>query len=139
MTTMPQRQGVLRPVRGLRRERRAVLLLTWGSLLPVVGPVAWVVGQVLLWSSHRWQLRHKLLGTLVWPLGYVPVIFLLTAPGQGCWSLNGGSEVCEGSALPGYVGIPLVGVLVGAPLVVSTVLMVVARNRREREVARARA
>ncbi|GAB3658613.1 hypothetical protein GCM10027596_15130 [Nocardioides korecus] len=136
---MSQDVDVTRPVRGLLRESEALFLLTLGSALPLIGPVAWIVGQVLLWSSDRWQLRHKVLGTLVWPLGYLPVVFLLTAPAQGCWSSNGGPEVCEGTVVPAYLGIPVLVLLVGAPLVVAAVLMAVARGRRQHEVARARA
>ncbi|GGM43532.1 hypothetical protein GCM10012275_13130 [Longimycelium tulufanense] len=33
--------------------------------MPVVG---WVVGVVALWTRHCWNLRTKVLATLVWPL-----------------------------------------------------------------------
>jgi hypothetical protein len=55
----------LRPP-GTGLELAAVLLLSAGSLVPVLG---WVTGVVLLWSSRRWHTREKLLGTLVVPLG----------------------------------------------------------------------
>ena len=139
MTTTAQEPRVTRPVRDLLRESSAVLLLTLGSILPAIGPVLWVVGQVLLWRSDRWRLRHKILGTLVWPLGYLPVVYLLTSATQGCVSVDGGPETCEGSVLPGYLAIPVCVVLLGAPLVVGTILVVVARGRRRREVAQARA
>lgn len=132
MTTTQPLVVSVRPVRGLLRERAAVLLLTLGSVL--LGPLGWVVGLVLLWSSDRWRPWQKALGTLVWPLGYLPVFFLLTSWGQACVSSGGGPEVCEGSVLPSYLAIPLVVAVVGAPLVVGTVLMVVARGRRQHEV-----
>ena len=47
-------------------ETTAVLMLTAGSLLPVVG---WLVGVALLWTSRRWRTGEKLLGTLVVPFG----------------------------------------------------------------------
>lgn len=52
--------------RGTGLEVAAVLLLTVGSLVPVVG---WLVGVVLLWLSSLWRTREKVLGTLVVPFG----------------------------------------------------------------------
>jgi hypothetical protein len=43
-----------------------VLLPIGGILVPVLG---WFVGVALLWSSPRWSVRDKLLGTLVVPGG----------------------------------------------------------------------
>ena len=54
-----------------RRERAALLMLTLGSGVLVVG---WLVGAVLLWTSRRWTWREKLLATLVVPLGPAPVV-----------------------------------------------------------------
>jgi hypothetical protein len=55
------------PPRSLALEIWAVLMLTVGSvLLPVVG---WLGGLVMLWSSSRWRIGEKLLGTLVVPGG----------------------------------------------------------------------
>lgn len=47
-------------------ETFAVLMLTVGSLIPVVG---WLVGVALLWTSRRWRPWEKALGTLVVPGG----------------------------------------------------------------------
>jgi hypothetical protein len=68
---------------GTALELAAVLMLTIGSLLPVVG---WLVGVALLWSSRRWRTGEKLLGTLVVPGG----------PGGALWlsGLTSGSEMC---------------------------------------------
>ncbi|MGN6332933.1 MAG: hypothetical protein ACTHOD_14995 [Motilibacteraceae bacterium] len=66
-----------RPGHGL--ELAAVLMLTVGSLVVVVG---WLVGVVLLWSSARWTRAEKWLGTLVVPLGAGGIVMvggLLTA------------------------------------------------------------
>src|SRR4051794_3805379 len=53
------------------REVLAVLMLTFGSLLVGIG---WLVGVGLLWSSDRWRVSEKVLGTLVWPFGYAGVL-----------------------------------------------------------------
>jgi uncharacterized membrane protein len=45
-----------------------VMLLVGGVILPVVG---WFVGLVLLWMSRAWNVRDKLIGTLVLPGGLV--------------------------------------------------------------------
>lgn len=68
------------------REISALILLTVGSvLLPLVG---WLAGVFLLWTSSRWHLREKLLGTLIWPGGLGAVVFL--AAGR-----VGGTSGCE--------------------------------------------
>jgi hypothetical protein len=56
-------------------EYLAVLLLVIGGIafLPV-----WVGGAVLLWASPRWQLRERLIGTLIWPGGLAGFWFLVT-------------------------------------------------------------
>lgn len=57
--------GVVRqPGTGL--ELAAVLMLTLGSLIPVVG---WLVGVALLWSSRLLRVPEKVLGTLIIPGG----------------------------------------------------------------------
>ena len=55
----------------------AVLLLVIGGIafLP-----AWSGGAVLLWASPRWQLRERLIGSLIWPGGLAGFWYLLTAP-----------------------------------------------------------
>lgn len=60
---------------GTWQARGALLLLLLGGLVvPVVG---WVVGVVLLWSSHRWSSRQKLAGTLLTPGGFGSAILVL--------------------------------------------------------------
>ena len=59
--------------RGTGLELAAVLMLTAGSFIPVLG---WLVGVLLLWTSTRWTWREKLLGTLVVPLGPGGVLVL---------------------------------------------------------------
>lgn len=84
--------------RGTGHELAAVLLLTVGSLVPVVG---WLVGAVLLWTSSLWRRREKLLGTLVVPLGPAVALFgvpLLLGPfgrTETCTSTGGGFVTVE--------------------------------------------
>ena len=123
---------VLEPVRDLTREVGAVVFLTIGSLLPLVG---WVVGTVLLWSSDRWRVWHKMVATLVWPFGYSGVFFLVTSPSQICTTVDA-STSCTGSTVPAWAVIPLLVVLIGGPLLVASLLMVVAASRRRIELLR---
>lgn len=125
-------------------EIAAVLFLTVGSLLLVVG---WLVGVVLLWSSRRWTTGEKLLGTLVVPLGPFGVLILggliggqqcvTTTTSSGPATPLGGTEeaglqtteVCSGFALPPWLGIPVLLVAVVGPFVVAGLLVRRARAR----------
>ncbi|MDR2984740.1 MAG: hypothetical protein LBV34_07855 [Nocardiopsaceae bacterium] len=50
---------------------------------------AWVGGAVLLWASPRWQLRERVIGTLIWPGGLVGFWLLVTRPSiVGTFGLN---------------------------------------------------
>lgn len=75
---------------GTGTELAAVLLLTLGSLFPVAG---WLAGAVLLWTSRRWRVREKLLGTLVVPFG--PGGLLVLAP-----LLYARTETCASGPVP---------------------------------------
>lgn len=136
--------------RSTGRELAAVLLLTLGSFLPVVG---WLAGAVLLWTSSLWRGREKLLGTLVVPLGPGGVLLLgaLLPFGfaQRCTTTSTSTLVPEGApppppppdgafvtgtctssaVLPGWAGTALTVLLVVAPVVVAVVLMHWARRR----------
>lgn len=113
------------------RDAAGLALLPFGALAFGVG---WLVGVVLLWTSDRWTTREKLLGTLVWPGGVLAPVYgpvLLGVDGQQCSSSEtvgpDGTvvttpEVCEGFALPPVVGVPLLVVLVAAPLAVVLLL-----------------
>lgn len=78
--------------RGTGLELAAVLLLTAGSFVPVVG---WLVGVALLWISSLWRVREKLLATLVVPFGPGAVLFagpLLLGPfgrSESCSTTSG--------------------------------------------------
>ena len=122
--------------RSLFRELLAVLLLTIGSIVPVI---PWVVGVALLWTSDRWRAGEKLLATLVWPLGYAPVLFALSLPAstQSCLSATPPAgatvEKCTSTGMPDALGSIVALTLVAAPLVVGSVLLVRASRRARAE------
>ncbi len=121
-------------------ELAAVLLLTVGSFVPVVG---WLLGVALLWSSGRWSWREKLLGTLVVPGGPGSVlIFGLIAGGRTCSSsiattpdgtVISQAESCGGFSFPPAVGIVLLLVSLIGPFVVASILYSRARARAAAE------
>ncbi|WP_433162277.1 HAAS signaling domain-containing protein [Kribbella sp. CA-247076] len=51
----------------------APYLLELSSLVAVIG---WGIGLGLLWTSNRWTVLWKLIGTLIWPIGYAAALFL---------------------------------------------------------------
>jgi hypothetical protein len=99
--------------RGHALEVTAVVMLTFGSVIPVFG---WAVGVVLLWSSSRWHAWEKTMGTVVGPGG----------PGLALWL--GPAAV----ALPRAVGVPLLLFMVFGPMIVSVVLLARAWGRSPR-------
>lgn len=146
-------------------ETAACLMLTVGSLLPVVG---WLVGVVLLWSSRRWRVGEKVLGTLVIPGGPGLLLYLgAVIPSRTCFgSVSGTAQVfsvgpggsgpdsfpvqvpavdapssvpthsCSGGLpLPGYVTASLLLVGLVAPVVVAVLLHRRARARAASEPA----
>lgn len=120
------------------RDPVALFLLPFGSFLFIVG---WFVGVALLWSSDVWRLRDKLLGTLVWPFGYLGVAFLGGIPvyTEACFSGGpvGGppttTSCTGGPPYPDWVGGVLLALALAAPVAVAVHLWL----RRER-VLRAR-
>jgi uncharacterized membrane protein len=70
-----------------------IFLLVGGLIIPVVG---WLIGVVLLWVSNAWNVRDKVIGTLVLPGG------LLLPLGLGVIAASSSSEGC-----PVPVGIPV--------------------------------
>lgn len=122
-----------RPGTGL--ELAAVLLLTVGSLIPVVG---WAVGVVLLWASRLWRPWEKLLGTLVVPGGPGLVFWagsllaVRTCAATATSSASGTVEEsasCTVAGLPPWLGTSLFVAALVAPLVVGAVLYARARSR----------
>lgn len=83
----------------------ALVLLPFGGYLAFVG---WFVGVVLLWTSDRWTRKEKLLGTLVFPLGFVGVMVAVT--------------IDVGFTLPMWLGLPIAGAIILAPIYVLYVL-----------------
>jgi hypothetical protein len=76
--------------RSLVLETVAVLFMTVGSFIPVLG---WLVGVVLMWVSDRWTTREKWLGTLVIPggLGTLMIIGLFVASGESVCGVSSSS------------------------------------------------
>jgi hypothetical protein len=75
-----ERFGVTGPPRRHVKERVALLLTTLGSVVvPVLG---WGAGMVLVWGSSAWRTWHKVLATLLFPLGTYPAFFVLTHPAR---------------------------------------------------------
>jgi hypothetical protein len=130
--TAPQTMVPTRPGTGL--EITAVLMLTIGSFIPLIG---WVVGVFLLWSSRRWRTGEKLLGTLVVPGGPAVVLWLGLLPGQVCTGttsqragiMQSAEPYCTGFAFSPWIGLPLLLTALVAPFVVAGVLLARARAR----------
>ena len=124
---------------GTTLELAAVLMLTAGSFVPVVG---WLVGVVLLWTSRLWRLREKVLGTLVVPLGPGGILLLggllPFGSAEECLSAQvpvGSSleptTVCTSSGPPEWLAPVVVAVLLVASVVVPVILLRIARRRAE--------
>ncbi len=63
-----------RPARVAGRDLAAILFLLLGGFVFLGG---WLVGVALLWSSPTWNVRDKLIGSLVVPGGLTPAPLLL--------------------------------------------------------------
>jgi hypothetical protein len=125
---------------GMRRYDAVTvfLLLAGGVIVPVAG---WVVGAVMLLGSRRWTPRDKLVGLLVWPGGLALAVGLIVfAPTQQCVYLDDsaghrrGDGQCTGTAIPGWIGIPLLVLAIIGPLATAVYL-----SRRARQAVRAAA
>lgn len=81
-----------------------VILLLLGGLLIGLG---WIAGVAMLWTSARWRTSDKLLGTLVWPGGFVAIL----------------SIPRFGAGLPPLLALLLLLVGVAAPIVVAIRLL----------------
>ena len=80
---------------GTGLETAAVVMLTVGSLVPIVG---WLVGVALVWMSSRWTQRDMLLGTLVTPGGPGLVLLAgLVVPGESCQTSIGAVSIATSS------------------------------------------
>lgn len=117
-----------------------ILLPIGGIVVPVLG---WFVGVALLWSSQRWSVREKLLGTLVVPGGLALPMALALFPAwtESCVttpvpassdSPTSATSVCTGGP-PGWlevIGPVALVVLLLAPL--ATVIYLGVRLQRQR-------
>jgi HAAS len=111
---------------GVREIIAVVLLPIGGFILPVLG---WFIGVVLLWTSDRWTTRDKIIGTFVWPGGYLLPFAFGTFAAQVCSSDPiTGAESCSGWAMPAWLGVPVSVVLILAPLAVVGYLLSRARR-----------
>ena len=121
---------------GTSLELAAVLLLTIGSAIFLVG---WLAGVVCLWSSQRWRTWEKVVGTLVVPGGPLGMLWVATLlPAQSCFSSSvsdssgetrGTGTTCSGFAFHPVVGIPLLLFALIGPIVVAGWLYSRARAR----------
>lgn len=119
---------------GMRRYDAVTvfLLLVGGVILPVAG---WIIGAVMLLASPRWSARDKLVGLLVWPGGLAVAVGLVAfAPTRQCVYVgdaaghhHGGQ--CTGTALPVWLGLPLLVLAVAGPLLTAVHLTWRARRR----------
>ena len=108
-------------------EPVAIVLLMFGGFLVGIG---WFVGVALLWGSPSWRLREKLLGTFVWPFGYLGVLLVggLVTSVESCVSSGtsvGGTDTMSctgGPPYPDWVGGLIFAVVVAAPIVVAVLL-----------------
>ena len=128
--------------RGTGLEITAVVLLTAGSLIPLLG---WAAGIVLVWCSRRWRRSEKLLATLVFPggaglalwvglIGSGLVIATVSCTSESTGTAGGqvnSSQVCTGpgGGLSAVLAVAGFVVAVVAPLVVAAVLLHRARAR----------
>ncbi len=109
-------------------ERPAAQMRRIGAvevLALVLTPLIWPAGVILLWLSPAWNLRDKLIGTLVPPGGYLFVVFVLPIVlVQGMSTCGGGSidgqpiaTTCTGvMALPVWEQIVVHVALIGGVL-----------------------
>ena len=126
---------------GIGLEVGAVVMLTVGSFIPLIG---WLVGVILLWSSGLWRRSEKLLGTLIVPGG--PGLALFGGAFAASWlggaqpcvgpvtsTISGQivtpAQACNSSGLVPALGVALLLVVLIAPIVVAIVLLNRARGR----------
>ena len=114
------------------REVAAVILLPIGGFIFLAG---WVVGVILLWASPRWSWPDKLLGTLVWPFGYVGVLYGLlagaftnAADNAGSFCGYGCTSTSQGGGMPQWLGVLILVAVFVAPIAVAIRLVLRARR-----------
>jgi hypothetical protein len=82
-----------RPSQRGAHEWAAIFLLLFGGFLLIVG---WIAGVILLWTSRAWNMRDKLIGTLIVPGGLASavVVAVLTGTKRKCVSGPGRPRIC---------------------------------------------
>jgi zinc transporter ZupT len=107
------------------------LLLVGGVILPVVG---WLLGAVMLLGSRTWSTREKLFGLLVLPGGLAVAAGLVVfAPTRDCVYLDDTpghhkSGGCTGTAIPAWLGVPLLVLTLALPVLTAILLSLRARR-----------
>jgi len=126
--TIAAEAGAVDEVVGSRgRDAWVPWLLLLGAIPGVVFwllGVGWILGVGFLWTSVRWRLSDKLIGTLVLPGGLLAFVLLLVRPaGATVCASHGGPGVStvthctsSGLMLAPEVGLPLLIVLLVAPV-----------------------
>ncbi|NUP47822.1 MAG: hypothetical protein HOW97_11005, partial [Catenulispora sp.] len=108
----------------------AVALLQGGFFLFGIG---WIIGLILLWTSLRWTVREKLVGTFVLPggLGFAILLIAMPTSSKSCYSDSSGSQHCttSGWTVPGWAGLAIVAIGVALPIYTSYFLVRRARQR----------
>lgn len=107
------------------REWAALVLLLFGGFAVLIG---WIVGAVLLWTSNRWTTGQKLLGSLIWPSGFVVVYLAILYPQTVCSSHKGPPGVpvpgvCVPLEVPLWWSIPILAFLTLPPLFMAIYLI----------------
>jgi uncharacterized membrane protein len=130
------RLGVRRAKPGAPEVGALILLPIGGVVVPVVG---WIVGVILLWSSHLWTTRDKLAGTLLFPGGLLIPFYLLFFSVRFCSVERvNGRIVSESCADPSSVEVALslggTAVLIIVPIIM---IIFLARRLRERPITAA--
>lgn len=119
--------------RGVIEVLAVILLLVGAFIVPVVG---WVAGVVLLWTSKAWTAGQKLLGTLVvpgglagsmlaflLPLRFGPSECTLTPIRVGEQTFESAVTVCSTGSPSPWLTVPLVVLLLAAPIVTAVYLL----------------
>lgn len=114
----------------------AVALLLGGTFLFGVG---WILGLILLWTSPRWTVREKLVGTFALPGGLGLVVLLIGIPtsSKSCYGDPSGVQHCttSGWSLPGWAGLVVAAICVALPIYTSFFLV---RRARQHGLTQAR-
>jgi hypothetical protein len=112
-------------VRMRLNEVSAVVLLLFGGFVFVMG---WFAGLALLWTSDRWKVRDKLIGTLLLPGGLFGSALVVGSVGvfstpQTCTGVRSASN-CTIGGVPVWLDLMTSVVLAVAPIATSIYLSI---------------